>query len=95
VTASWHRARLAALLDVTVVEVRFLLLVAAAGRLRPVAAQAHLDLSPGGAVAIAQRLEADGLLRRVPDPPEPRDVLLVLSPAGELELGVALSTLRA
>jgi DNA-binding MarR family transcriptional regulator len=87
-------ARLAALLDVTVVELRYLLLVAAAGRLRPVAAGAQLDLAPGGALAIAQRLAADGLLRRVPDPPEPRDALLVLSPGAERELGVALSMLR-
>ena len=84
--AAWRR-RCAELLRVTDMDLGVLLDLMRAGHTTHDALVAALDLSAGGAEALVQRLEGQGLLRREHDIERPRHGRLVLSPAATLELG--------
>jgi DNA-binding MarR family transcriptional regulator len=87
------RDRVARLLSITRAEARAVLALAGGGTMTLQALQAELDLSPGGALALAVRLERDALVRREPDPYHPHEPRLRLSPGAELELAAALAPL--
>jgi hypothetical protein len=55
--------------------------------------QAELDLSDGGARALAQALAHEALVRREPVPMRPHEIALRLAPGARLELAAALGPL--
>jgi DNA-binding MarR family transcriptional regulator len=84
-------ARVARLLDITDLEARAVLHLAAGGSEDLAAA---LDLSEGGARALARRLQELALVRSEPVPHRPRELRLRLSAAAERELAAALAVSR-
>jgi DNA-binding MarR family transcriptional regulator len=86
------RSRVARLLVITDLEARVVLGLADGGTMTLEALEAELGLSPGGALALAARLEHQALVRREPDPDRPLGTRLRLSPGAELELAAALGS---
>jgi hypothetical protein len=85
--------RIARLLCLAPVEARAALGLAAAGTMTPAALQAELALSPGGAAALAERLEYEAVVRREPDHGRPLQPRLRLTPGAEREIDAALGPL--
>jgi DNA-binding MarR family transcriptional regulator len=84
------RSRVARLLVITELEARAVLALAGGGRATLETLEADLDLSRGGALALAARLEREALVRREPDPYRPHGARLRLSTGAERELAAAL-----
>ncbi len=65
-------------------EVLMVLLLAGDGRGMPLGrVGARLQVHPGAVTSAMDRLEADGLVRRVPHPTDGRAILAVITPRGE------------
>ncbi len=77
--------------DLTIAEYEVLMHLgqAEAGRCRMGELARHLLVTPGGVTRIADRLEADGLLRREPSPTDRRSIELVLTGEGRRRLRAA------
>jgi DNA-binding MarR family transcriptional regulator len=74
-------ARLAQSPAVPPTQLRVLTIVAAAGHTNMSRLAEALEVVPSSASRLCDRLEATGLLRRVPDPRDRREVRLLLTPA--------------
>jgi DNA-binding MarR family transcriptional regulator len=83
------RARVARLLVIGETEARAVLGLADRRRMTLADLEAEFDLSPGGAVALAARLEHEALVVREPDPNDPAAVRLALSASAERALAAA------
>jgi DNA-binding MarR family transcriptional regulator len=94
--AAAHREacrRAADLLGTTEVEAQVIVGLVDGGHVTSEALQFDLDLSQGGAAALAERLARNALVSREPDPARPRCARLRLAAGAELELKAALAPL--
>jgi DNA-binding MarR family transcriptional regulator len=78
--------RIAELLAVCEIDARAVLVIERDGHGTVASLQAELQLSHGGAVAMAARLERERLVRRAPDPADPWGSRLSVSEGAALEL---------
>ncbi len=76
-------ARLAQSPAVPPAQLRVLTIIARAGHTNMSRLAEALDVVPSSASRLCDRLEATGLLRRVPDPRDRREVRLLLTPAAQ------------
>ena len=84
-------ARAMRLLMIGDLEARAVLSMAGGRPMTSSALQRELALSPGGAAALAARLQNQALARLEPDPANPHTARMRLTEAAETELAVALS----
>jgi hypothetical protein len=84
------RARVARLLVISDFEARVVLSLVDDGHLTLTDLERRYELSPGGAVALAERLDKERLVMREPNPRDPSNVRLRLSPGAEVEASAAL-----
>jgi DNA-binding MarR family transcriptional regulator len=87
------RARVARLLCIGETEAAAVLRLAGGDSVSMSELQLDLDLSPGGARALAEQLDREALVSHEPEPADPRSVRLRLAPGGERELAAALGPL--
>jgi hypothetical protein len=88
-------ARVARLLQIGEIEARVVIAIAGGATVTARWLQASLDLSPGGAAALVDRLRREHLVRGEPEPDHPGAVRLRLLDGARLEIEAALPAVSA